>query len=176
MTHLYQALLGSDWSLLAPVTRALHSPDSTVLFEGTVDIVRGSRPLAPLIAGILGLPKAGRQQPALVKVSKSGAGELLERWYDGRHFSTWQGRAAGLLTERFGPFGLSFRLRLADEVLHFDRQGVTLWGIRLPEALSPRVVANERSAGDRHVFDVALSLPLVGLIVQYRGELVAATD
>lgn len=124
MTHLYQALLGSDWSLLAPVTRALHSPDSTVLFEGTVDIVRGSRPLAPLIAGILGLPKAGRQQPALVKVSKSGAGELLERWYDGRHFSTWQGRTAGLLTERFGPFGLSFRLRLANEVLHFDRQGL----------------------------------------------------
>lgn len=176
MTHLYQALLGSDWAILAPVTRHLHSPDPTVLLEGRVDIVRGTNPLAAMVAGLLGLPRAGRQQSALVKVSAMGSGELLERWYGGRHFATFQDRSGPCLAERFGPFELRFTLRVEDGVLNFDPAGVKLWGVGLPRPVSPTIDATERADADTHIFDVSLSLPLIGLIIHYRGGLAVATD
>ncbi|WP_417487087.1 DUF4166 domain-containing protein [Maricaulis sp.] len=176
MTHLYKALLGPDWETLSPVTRHLHSPDPIVLLEGRVDVVRGANPLARLIARILGLPRAGQRQSALVKVSTAGSGELLERWYDGRHFATVQGRSGVCLTERFGPFKLRFTLRVDAGVLHFDQAGVALWGVELPGPVSPKISATERAEAETHLFDVALSLPLVGLIIHYRGRLGVAAD
>ncbi|WP_323760867.1 DUF4166 domain-containing protein [Maricaulis sp.] len=176
MTHLYQALLGPDWAALAPVTRHLHSPDPTVLLEGRVDIVRGRNPLARLIATLLGLPRSGPQQSALVKVSAVESGELLERWYGGRHFATLKGRSGPYLTERFGPFELRFALRVEAGILRFDPSGVRLWGLSLPSTVSPSVTATEGAVSDAHVFDVSLRLPLIGLVVHYRGKLAVATD
>ena len=176
MTHLYQALLGPDWASLAPITRHLHSPDPMVLLEGRVDIVRGANPIAAMIAGILGLPRAGQQQSALVKVSVKDSGELLERWYDGRHFATYQDRSGCNLTERFGSFALQFVLRVEAGSLHFDPAGVKLWGVGLPNSVAPAIAATERAQAETHIFDVSLSLPLVGLIIHYRGELKAVTD
>jgi len=176
MTHLYQALLGPDWDQLTAVTRRLHSPDPVVLFEGRVDIIRGRNPLASMFAVLLGLPKAGLDLPALVRISRVDGEELLERWYDGRHFATRQGRAAGQLTERFGPFSLAFGLRLEDGVLMFDQASVTLWSIALPRVLRPRIRARESADGKAHLFDVALKLPLIGPVVRYRGRLEEAPD
>ena len=176
MTHLYQALLGPDWAKLAAVTQELHSPDPAVLFEGRVEIIRGRHPLADLVAALLGLPKSGRELPALVRVSRLDGDELLERWYDGRYFATRQARSAGRLTERIGPFTLAFDLRLEAGALVFDQAGVTLWSLSLPHILWPRIRAREGADGQAHLFDVALSLPLVGLIVRYRGRLEQASD
>jgi len=176
MTHLYQALLGQDWDKLAAVTQRLHSPDPVALFEGRVDIVRGRNPFASMFAAILGLPKPGRDLPALVRVSRIDGGELLERWYDGRHFATRQGRLAGRLTERFGPFSLAFGLRHDEGELVFDQVGVKLWSLALPRALWPRIRARERADGHAHLFDVALCMPLIGRVVRYQGRLEVAVD
>ncbi len=176
MTHLYQALLGSGWPRLAAVTHRLHSPDPVVLFEGRVTITRGRNPFAGFIAAILGLPKAGDDMPALVRVSRVDGGELWERWYDGRHFATRQGRSAGQLTEEFGPFSLFFELQCDDDRLVFEQVGAKLWSLVLPPALWPRIRAREGAQGPTHIFNVALSLPLIGLVVAYRGRLEEATD
>ncbi|WP_143742991.1 DUF4166 domain-containing protein [Maricaulis sp. W15] len=176
MSHLYQALLGRDWDSLPAVTRLLHAPDPAILLEGHVDIERGGNPVAHLVAMLLGLPRAGAGQPALVRVSRDGDGELLERWYDGRHFATWQGREAGLLVERFGPFRLSFALAMDAGVLRFRQRDVALWGIALPQVLAPTIVASERGDVQSHRFDVMLRLPLLGQIIRYRGELRPAEE
>lgn len=183
--HLYEELLGPSWAVLPAITRALHSPAPRSGFSGRADIRRGDNALARWMAGILGLPEAGADVPARVEVSrvqdrvqgrKQGNGELLERWYDGRHFATLQYARAGLLCERFGPFTLKFQLSANERGIDFHRAGVAVWGVPLPGFLSPRVTASERADGDVHRFDVRLDLPLVGLIIAYRGTLQADTS
>ncbi|WP_291843633.1 DUF4166 domain-containing protein [Maricaulis sp.] len=176
MSHLYQALLGSAWECLPEATRQLHSPDPAVLLEGRVDIERGANPLAGLLAFGIGLPRSGIDQPALVRVSREPDGELLERWYDGRHFATWQGREAGLLVERFGPFLLRFELQMEADTLQFRQHSVACWGIELPGWLAPAIRASERGDAVSHRFDVALRLPLLGQIIRYQGEVRLAAD
>ena len=46
-----------------------------------------------------------------------------------------------------------------------------LFGIRLPHALLPRVMAFEQAVDDRFHFDVSLRAPLAGLLAHYRGWL-----
>jgi hypothetical protein len=174
---LYARLLGPDWLLLPAITRALHQPEPAALFEGRADIRRGTNPLARLIAALLGLPEAGPDIEAMVKVSRTeDGGELLERWYGHRHFATWQGERDGRLIERFGPFELRFRLSGHETGIDFNQMGVSLWGLDLPRVLAPQVRASERADGDVHCFDVAMSLPGVGLIVAYQGRLERASD
>jgi hypothetical protein len=54
--------------------------------------------------------------------------------------------------------------------------GARLFGIRLPRFLLPQISATERAAGNRHLFDVAIALPLAGRLVRYSGWLEAATS
>lgn len=180
--HLYEDLLGPSWAALPAITRALHSPAPRSGFSGRADIRRGGNAVARWMAGMLGLPEAGADVPARVEVSrtvgrrgsrKQDNGELLERWYDGRHFATLQYARAGLLCERFGPFTLKFRLSASENGIDFHRAGVALWGVPLPGVLAPRVTASERAEGEVHRFDVRLDLPFVGLIIAYRGRLEA---
>tara|TARA_R110000868_G_scaffold235373_2_gene489297 strand:+ start:13943 stop:14482 length:540 start_codon:yes stop_codon:yes gene_type:complete len=169
---LYQRLVGdAAWAQLPAVTRALHTPDPSVLFEGEAEIARGSHPMARLAAAMLRLPASGSAVPARVKVSLQDEGELLERWYGGRRFATVQGERNGQLYERFGPFRLSFRLTGGPEGVDFHQEGVALWFLPLPAALAPRVEARERADGEVHVFNVRLSLPGIGLVIAYRGRL-----
>lgn len=176
--HLYEVLLGPSWAVLPAITRALHSPAPRSGFAGRAEIRRGDNAVAAWMAGMLGLPEAGADVPARVEVSRTrdraqGSGELLERWYDGRHFATLQYARAGLLCERFGPFTLKFRLSASESGIDFHRAGVAVWGVPLPGFLAPRVTATERADGEVHRFDVRLDLPIVGLIIAYRGRLEA---
>lgn len=176
--HLYEELLGPSWAELPAITRALHSPAPRSGFSGRAEIRRGNNAVARWMAGMLGLPEADADVPARVEVSrtegrKHGNGELLERWYDGRHFATLQYAGAGLLCERFGPFTLKFRLSASESGIDFHRAGVAVWGVPLPDCLAPRVTASERAEGEVHRFDVRLDLPNVGLVIAYRGRLEA---
>lgn len=176
--HLYEELLGPSWAVLPAITRALHSPAPRSGFSGRAEIRRGDNAVARWMAGMLGLPEAGADVPARVEVSRTGGrtgstSELLERWYDGRHFATLQYAGAGLLCERFGPFTLKFQLSANENGIDFRRAGVALWGVPLPGLLAPRVTASERAEGEVHLFDVRLDLPVVGLVIAYRGRLEA---
>ena len=77
---------------------------------------------------------------------------------------------AGTVEEHFG--NIRFRL-----LLDANEDGLTLtptaawWrAVRLPLWLMPRITASERAKDDLHLFDVAITLPLVGRLVHYRGH------
>jgi hypothetical protein len=66
-------------------------------------------------------------------------------------------------------------LQVKDGALHYPVTAGRAFGIPIPRALLPISVAKETAEDGRARFDVALSLPWVGLIVRYQGWLQPAS-
>jgi hypothetical protein len=62
-----------------------------------------------------------------------------------------------------------------NSALHYPVTAGWCLGLPMPRALLPISVATETASAGRAQFDVALSLPLVGLIVRYQGWLTPAS-
>ena len=74
--------------------------------------------------------------------------------------------------ERFGPFRFAIDFRAGPEGLEYPVSAGRFLGIPIPSAFLPRSDTREAvDENDRATFDVALSMPLVGPIVRYRGWL-----
>jgi hypothetical protein len=82
-----------------------------------------------------------------------------------------QGNEAGLLTERFGPFSLAMALVWEEGRLKFVIRRWRLGPLVLPLWLAPLSTTHESVVDGRFNFDVGISLPLIGLVVRYRGWL-----
>jgi hypothetical protein len=81
-------------------------------------------------------------------------------------------RPGGRVSERFGPMSMDLSLTPEGGRLVYRVEGWRLGPISLPPALGPSTVAFEEvDAEGRFVFDVTISLPLVGRVVRYRGWL-----
>jgi hypothetical protein len=86
--------------------------------------------------------------------------------------SAGRGRAEHLLLERFGPLTFGMAVVVADGRLELILRRWSFLGLTLPLWLGPRSLAYESGEDDRFRFHVEIALPLVGLIVRYRGWLV----
>jgi hypothetical protein len=108
-----------------------------------------------------------------VRFTARGGTEHWERDFSGRVMRSRLSRARipGEITERFGAFVFTIRLRWDGTRLHYQIVKGKLFGIRLPYALLPRVAAFEQVVDERFRFDVSLRVPLVGLLAHYRGWL-----
>jgi Domain of unknown function (DUF4166) len=176
---LYQRVLGDSWESLPSRIRQLHSVTSTSTFAGRCTVERGRSPLAWLVAESIGFPKAGWDQSISVQLSVDGDGERWVRTCGGRSFSSVQhpgsGRAEWLVRERFGPVAVDMALVAQAAGLRYVIRHWTFFGIPLPLWLGPRSTASESVEDGKFRFDVAISHPITGLIVRYRGVL-AATE
>jgi hypothetical protein len=172
---LFQRILGQSWQALSPSIQQLHALGSGATFAGHCTVQRGRHPLALLIAHVNGFPREGADQPIVVRLSALGVGERWVRTCNGRTFSSTQqpgrGRFAGLVRERFGPISIYMALLVEDSSLRYVVRGWSLFGISLPLAWGLRSTALESTQDGLFKFDVAISHPLMGLIVHYVGTL-----
>jgi Domain of unknown function (DUF4166)/Saccharopine dehydrogenase NADP binding domain len=176
--RLYARIFGSGWSLLpAPITQ-IHGVPSSSTFEGRATVERGPGILARLAATIFGFPAASADVRVAVRFDLRGATELWTRTFGDRSFSSLQSEGRGaserLLCERFGPLKFSMALVPATDRLHLVLRRWSLCGVPLPLWAGPRSTAFETGEGGRFHFHVEIGHPLTGLIVRYRGWLVAA--
>jgi hypothetical protein len=82
-----------------------------------------------------------------------------------------RGADEGFLIERFGPFGLKFRLTPEAGGLRWSLAGWRLFGATLPRWAAPRIECIESSDGDRFAFDIDVAFPVVGWLMHYHGYL-----
>ena len=172
---LYRRLLGDAFEDLAAPIRRLHDLAGTMTARGVADIDRGRGILARLVAGVVGFPAAGRDVPVEVTIASEGAAEVWTRSFAGKRFSSilgeGRGRAAHLLRESFGPVTFALAIVVKDGRLELILRRWSFLGLTLPLWLAPRSLAFESGEDDRFHFHVEIALPLVGLIVRYRGWL-----
>jgi hypothetical protein len=175
-TPLYQRVLSEAWHALPKPLQELHDLKDALLAEGRAVIERNGSFAARLIANLFGFPNAGKDVPVKVSFRLQDGREIWRREFAGRVMQSTQeegqGRFERLICERFGPFCFGFALVLRERRLHIVVRRWTAFGIPMPLALAPGGNAYESAEEDRFNFHVEIGLPLIGMIVRYRGWLV----
>ena len=173
---LYKRILGEAWDALPAPLAALHNVlSSDQKAQGVARIETGKNVFARLLAALYGFPGAGEHVPVKVSFHPKDDGELWQRDFAGRKFSTFQsegwGYADKLLVERFGPVTFWMALVLKQGELHCVTRRWSVFGIPLPLAFSPNATVHEYVDGGDFCFHVEVKHWLTGLIVRYEGKL-----
>lgn len=174
-TPLYRQLLGDAYAALPAPIQALHDLTGTPSAEGRATVERGTGLLARAVAALFGFPPAGQDIRVQVDFTRREGCEIWRRDFAGRTFvstqEAGQGRFERLLCERFGPFAFGLALVCDAEKLNLVPRAWSAFGIPLPHVLVPRGTAYESAEDGRFRFHVEIVLPLIGLVVRYRGWL-----
>ncbi len=174
-TPLYRRLLADAYAQLPAPIQTMHDLADTLSVGGIATIERGKSPLARAIAAAVGFPPAGESVPVKVLFTLRDGREVWRRTFADRSFTSTQeegrGRFERLMCERFGPFAFGIALLREAGRLRLLVRRWSVFGIPLPAALAPFGDAYESAEDGRFRFHVEIRLPLIGLIVGYRGWL-----
>ena len=172
---LFAQLLGSDYRLLPAAVRAVHDSEGTLLLAGRSEVERRPGPLSWAVCALMGLPERGREVVVTVEVIRRDGSEIWKRRFGNRRYqSTLSPRPAeqeGWVVEHFRPFQFAFALRAEPDRLVLDLREWRFLGLRMPNFLRPRCIAEEREEKGRFTFDIPLDLPIFGRILRYKGWL-----
>ena len=79
----------------------------------------------------------------------------------------------GYWVEQSGALQLRLRVNLRDGAWHWQTIAARWRSVQLPLWLFPRTLAYKEARGGQYHFHVSLSLPLLGLLLSYAGDLEA---
>lgn len=176
---LYARAIGTAFDGLPAPIRALHETPGRSLWRGEAMTEGASGSLGALVAGIVGFPKSQAACPAEVAIDADGDRSVWQRRIGEHAFASILShpRVGGRVRERFGPISMDLSLAPEEGRLVYRVEGWRLGPVPLPRALGPRTRAHEEvDAEGRFVFDVEISLPLIGRLVRYRGWLVRSAQ
>lgn len=171
---LFARAIGPAFETLPEAIRVLHETPGRSVWRGRAMTESAATPLAALVARIVGFPGGQADCEAEVRIDADGERSIWRRRIGGQAFVSVLSKPAegGRIEERFGA--LSFRLRLTPEGerLIYTVEGWRMGPVSLPQALAPHTRTHERiDAEGRFVFDVEISVPLIGRLVRYCGWL-----
>jgi hypothetical protein len=172
--HLFATALGPAFTRLPAAVQDLHSVMDQRCWTGQAQVTRGAGWLARVVAWIMRFPPAGAAVPLTVRMERRGETERWTRDFAGRKFRSTLRLRDGQMTERFGILTFTIGLQVQDGALHYPVTAGRALGIPIPAFALPRSVTTETAGADRAQFDVGLHVPLIGLIVRYRGWLTPA--
>ncbi len=167
---LYQRVLGPTFDQLPDAVKAMHNVLRDAGAAGQATVVRGSHPLARLVAWVMRFPEQGEHAVHVHMTEQDGV-ETWHRTFSDRRFSSELSEQQGQLCERFGPLRFAFDLPAGKDGLRMVMRAWWLGPIRLPLALAPRSAAREWQENGAFHFDVPIALPGMGVVVHYRGWL-----
>lgn len=170
---LFETAVGATFADLPEPVRDLHRVIDFRRWRGRAEVTRGGGLLARLIGWAMGFPPALADCEVTVGMERQGRGEVWRRSFAGRRFRSHLTPAqGGGVHERFGPISCHIGLRVRDGRLEYPLLSGRFLGVPLPRFLIP---VSETAEGDdtegRATFDVAISHPLAGPIIRYRGWL-----
>lgn len=170
-SSLFARLLGASFSELPASIREIHRGHPSIVVDGACSIERGGNWLAQLSATIAGMPPAAAEVPLRVEIVADAAGETWSRYFGDRLMCSRMRGQGNLLVERLGPLTIAFRLEADPRQIRWIPQSGRVLGIPMPASVFKGIVATEYTANDRYHFEVRAALPVMGLVIHYRGWL-----
>jgi hypothetical protein len=166
-----------DW------VRRFHTGAVSAAAAGIVDVSPGSSASARMLGRLMRVPPHAAALPArLCIVRRYGVAADREEWirtFGAVRLATRLARAGDRAAERFGPVELRMRLRATPSEVWFIPDGAAIilgrLTFRLPGLVAPQAHAHAWSGGGR-AFDVEVSvrIPLLGVLMSYRGHFTEA--
>jgi hypothetical protein len=170
---------GDDW------VRTFHVGAVSVTAAGTVDIAPWRSASARMIGRLMRLPPPAVGLTARLRIVRQAEGTVArEEWirtFGAACLATRLVRAGERAAERFGPVELRMRCRATPSDVWFLPDGAALilgpLTFPLPRLVAPQSRAHAWSSGDR-AFDVevAVRIPLLGVLISYRGHFLEAEE
>jgi short subunit dehydrogenase-like uncharacterized protein len=167
---LYARVMGPRYDALPAAAQEMHRVCGDAGASGEATVERGHSPIARMIASVMGFPREGTHRLHVAFTEREGV-ETWTRTFGAQSFTSHLSERNGRLFERFGPLRFQFELPSDARGLEMRIVGWGFLGVPLPLALAPQSLAREWEEDGRFRFDVPIALPLVGLIVHYRGWL-----
>jgi hypothetical protein len=167
---LFRRLIGKAFDDLPASIRAVHAGSSLVL-RGHCEVIRGTGLLSRLCAAIASLPPAAERIPISVSVDVEGERVRWRRDFGGHPFQSTLRAVDGMLEESTGPAAFRFRLVPSATGIRWDLVGMRILGLPLPAFARATIHASESAPDGVYAFDARVALPVIGLLVHYRGRL-----
>jgi hypothetical protein len=166
-----------DMAALPRALQDLHLVVDLRRWSGKAVVDRGTSVLSRLAGRLMRFPPAGQDVAVTVTMERKDTAEQWTRVFGSQ---TFRSRLSPLrhgqgLVERFGALSFQIALRVEDGRLRYPVARGWCLGVPIPRPLLP--VSKTVEAVDdqgRATFDVELSHPITGLIVRYRGYLIAS--
>lgn len=162
-----------------------HAGTASATAAGTVDIDPGRSGPIRMLGWLIRLPPPAAGQAARLRiVRQAGGAPACERWirtFGAVSLATRLVRAGERVSERAGPVELRMRWRATASGVWFIPDGAAVvlgrLSVRLPGLIAPRAYAHAWSSGDG-AFDVEVSVrvPLLGVLMSYRGHFTEAEE
>lgn len=180
MNNPIEKWFGDDFAKLHPLIQKLHHEGGKL--TGEVDISYGNG-IAGLIgrrlAKKLGIPTNKKANTLQVNIRHSSEALHWDRTFNGSHkvksVFVPNGRyPAGSWTENSGNVSLVLRVEVIDGGWHWVQQAISLKGLSLPLWLFPKTTAYKSVRDGKYIFSVSFSLPVLGHLMSYSGQLVAS--
>jgi len=171
---LFPTLLGARWNALPPSVCALHGAQPRVNARGRVAVSGDPRWPARLLRLALGLPEPNADAAIEVTIARDGIGETWRRRFAHARMDSHLRRSPrhpDAFEERLGPARLAFALDGSGNGLRWITRDVRLFALPLPLRWFEGIDARCSERDGRYRFDIAVRLPLVGLLVAYAGWL-----
>lgn len=166
---LLRQLLGEALDGLPEGLRRFHDDPTGGRGIGTLRVER-PRGLVGLLGSLARLPRAAEAAPLVLEVQPHGRWNRWVRRVGGVELTSRQRLRGGLLLDRFGPLTLGYSPRIDGDCIVYDLRRAWLLGLPLPAPLRPRDRSLERGTVDGWEVSVEVVLPLLGLLVAYRGQ------
>lgn len=167
---LFGRVLGSAFAQLPDTVQRLHLATGARRYHGIGESERGGNPLGRLCSFVARLPPA-HDGPMCVDMASTPVDERWVRRFGAHRMPSHLRQHGAGLSEHLGPLRFLFSLSVQDGVLHWRVSAVHAFGLPLPAAWFAGVGAREFERDGRYRFAVFARLPLIGLLVRYRGWL-----
>jgi NAD(P)-dependent dehydrogenase (short-subunit alcohol dehydrogenase family) len=170
---LFRTALGGHFDELPAATQAIHSPATSLIWQGEGTAQRGTSLVSQTLAKLFAFPHAPAPVPITIIIEQQadGSEQWSRIWPHQTMHSAMKRATPGHVVEHFGPLGFMLKLTAHSGGIDMAIARGTIWGIPLPRFLLPRVTATERADGERHLFTVEVALPVFGRLVRYVGWL-----
>jgi hypothetical protein len=169
---LYRRVLGTQFAELHPILRRFHTSAGGMIGIGRFRVRRHPGRLRGTLAALLRLPPTSDATEVRLGVFPAGAGERWVRSFDGIPLVTLQTWRGGLLIEQAGPAHFGLAVEVLNGGMVFRSKRVWLFGVELPGDLAPSIRATAVPTDRGWTADVRLSVPLLGPLLDYEGEVI----
>ena len=168
---------GEDFSQLDPLLQKLHSNGGTL--SGRVDVLVGkgiSGLIGKRLAVKLGIPFDRKINTLQVEIKHSSSELLWNRTFNEDNemrsiFVPHGVYPTGYWTESSGEFSLVLKVEIIDGGWHWVQESIRLKNLPLPLWLFPKTTAYKAIVDGKYVFSVSFSLPILGHLLSYSGQL-----
>lgn len=153
---------------LSPLLQRAHLGNNQL--QGTAQVKRGNL-FAQAICNVFHFPKEENDVHLRVDCHHTADAMIWKRDFNGLKMQSHFRQQGDYLVEHLGPLAMSFKAVEMDGQLQYQFVKTRLFGIPMPNFLSPQIRASEREVEGRYHFSVEVTMFLIGRVIAYNGVL-----